>query len=279
MSNTKSRKLISLILAGLMAGSVFATAAFAETPTTVSAEATAEGTDSSVGGLTDITEILSTKSYAEYIAQYSAVPGISESFKIDIAEESINKDETDAAYSILDNYEGSSGAVLHTGDSGTVTFNINVPETGLYNLRINYMPAKPAEGMLESTVSIERTLHVNGKVPFSEARFVRMVKKWINDYAENGRFETDQNGNELRAKTHVDYVWQDYIFTDFNGYFNDPLSIYLEKGENTIALEAVRQDVYISEIEFFQTEEAVKYEDVLKEYEKNGYEDYSGEPI
>lgn len=282
MSNTKSRKLISLILAGLMAGSAFATAAFAETPATaaaVSAETSAGESEGGIGGLTDITEILSTKSYAEYIAQYASLPEISESFKIDIAEDSINKDETDAAYSILDNYEGSEGAVLHTGDSGTVTFNINVPETGLYSLRINYMPAKPSGGMIESTVSIERTLSVNGKVPFSEARFVRMVKRWVNDYAENGRFETDQNGNELRPNTHVDYVWQDYIFTDFNGYFNDPLCIYLEKGENTISLEAVRQDVYISEIEFFQAEEPAKYEDVLKEYEKKGYKDYTGEPI
>ena len=282
MSNTKSRKLISLILAGLMAGSAFASTAFAETPaatTDISAEAPTEDSGNGVGGLTDITEILSTKSYAEYIAQYEALPEITESFKIDIAESSINKDETDAAYSILGNYEGSSGAVLHTGDSGTVTFNINVPETGLYSLRINYMPAKPSEGMLESTVSIERTLHVNGKVPFSEARFVRMVKKWVNEYAENGRFEVDQNGNELRPDTHVDYVWQDYIFTDYNGYFNDPLCIYLEKGENTIALEAVRQDVYISEIEFFQAEEPAKYEDVLEEYAKKGYKDYAGEAI
>lgn len=302
MSNTTSRKLLSLILAVLMAVSTFATAVFADTTDDAGQVGDAPAANSGSDTLQNITELLSTLTYTEYIAQYpDKTTPKPDGFKIELTEESVNKEETDAEYvyigsdharydDIKDGISEGSDAIL-VGDSGTVTFNINVPETGLYSFKMKYRPISPADSKeffpieegeevyltSESASSIDRTLYVNGKVPYKEARFISMDKRWLSEYAENGRFEVDANGNELRPTRKVDYVWQEYIFTDSEGYYLNPLLMYLEEGENTIALEAVREAVFLADLEFFKYEEPVKYEDVLAEYEKKGYKYFSGE--
>ncbi|MBQ8524236.1 MAG: extracellular solute-binding protein [Clostridia bacterium] len=302
MSNTKSRKLLSLILAVLMAMSTLATAVFADT----AEKAEQVGDAPAVGGggdsLQDITELLSTLSYAEYIAQYpDATTPKPDGFKVELSEDIINKDETDADYVVIDKDHAKYGdlsdgisdgsAAILIGDAGTVTFNINAEKAGLYSLMMKYRPASPSDGKeffpveegeetyqtVESSVSIQRTLYLNGKVPFSEARFVQMDKKWLSAYAEDGRFEVDQGGNELRPARSISYTWQEYVFTDSDGFHATPLQLYLEEGENTIALEAVRESVFLADIEFFKYEEPRKYEDVLAEYEKKGYKNFEGE--
>lgn len=301
MSNTTSRKLLSLVLAVLMAVSTFATAVFADTTAQ-----TEQGGDAPVAGegndsLSDITELLSTLSYAEYISQYSDSTPKPDGFKVELNEATVNADETDADYVLIDKdhakygdvSDGINGAAILVNDAGKVTFNIYVEEAGLYSLKMMYRPASPSDGKdffpevedgmstatVESSSAIKRTLYLNGKVPFSEARFVQMDKIWLSEYAENGRFEVDQGGNELRPPRRIDYSWHEYVFTDSDGFFATPLQLYLEEGENTIALEAVRESVFLADIEFFKYEAPAKYEDVLAEYEKKGYKNYEGDPI
>ncbi len=216
--------------------------------------------------LSDINELLSALTYAEYIEQYKDANSSPESFKADVHE--YDEKDTTAGVTLYDDYKGKKA--IEVDESGKVTFNINVPETGLYSLRIDYIPTES-----DSTTAIERTLQVNGKVPFSEARSISMPKRWLTKYTEQEdgslRFETDQNGNEIRPDRYVDYSWQTYTFTDFNGYYGEPLKIYLEEGENKISLECVRHGAVFSELEFFAYEAPVSYADVLKEYESKGY--------
>ena len=300
MSNTISRKLLSLVLAVLMATSAFATAVFADTP--AQTEQTGDGSSSGGSGsnsLSDITTLLSTVTYADYISQYSESTPRPDGFSVEINADTVNADKTDAPYVLVDKDHakygdisaGISGGAILVADSGTVTFNINAEKAGLYCFRMKYRPVSAydikdffadAEGAVDTIVSqtaIERTFYLNGTVPFSEARFVQMDKVWISEYAENGRFETDQNGSELRPGRAIDYSWNEYVLKDPDGFFSTPLQIYLEEGENTIALEAVRESVFLADIEFFQYEEPEKYEDVLEEYEKKGYKNYEGDPI
>ncbi len=279
MSNKRSRKLISLILSALIAGSSLATAVFADTPSD-GGSAGSGSTSGSSGGLTDITELMSTLTYTEYLEMNAGATDAKTTFDVEISKETVTG--TAPNFEILNKYEGSKGAVVHTGSSGLVTFNINVPETGYYSLAWEYMPVKPGEGELESTTAIERTLYVDDKVPFSEARFVAMNKKWVATYNGDNRdeaFNKDTNGNELRPDRNIAYEWQEYVFSDSNGYYLEPLKIFLEEGEHTIALEAVRQDAYITNMQFFHYEGVRSYEDALKEWESKGYQYYDGDPI
>lgn len=299
MSNKVSRKFLSLLLAVLMTGG-----AMASTVSAVADDNAAQengGTASSENeSLVSIGNVLSTEPYKDYLSQYSSAAHPS-GFKLQLDENAINAEESTGEYRIITSEDsfyseianGISGgaSAIAVNDSGKVTFNINVPETGLYSLKMKYRPVSPTEtGELfedvdevsTSTVgvaAIERTLYVNGKVPFSEARFVIMKKKWLSAYAENGRFDVDQSGNELRPSRSVDYSWQEYIFTDSDGYVTEPLQIYLEEGENTIAFEAVRESAILADIEFYQNEETRSYQDVLDEYERLGYKYYEGEPF
>jgi len=54
------------------------------------------------------------------------------------------------------------GAVL-TDETGKITWEIDVPETGLYNIGIRYLNV---EG---KSSEIERALYIDGQIPFSEA--------------------------------------------------------------------------------------------------------------
>lgn len=261
MSNTKGRKLVSLILAALMASSAF----------TVAVSAEESGTTGST--LASIGDVLSTISYREYLASHSDKQDAKQSVKIDVAD--YNREQTTAEVELLDDYNGKSG--IKTGDKGKVTFNINVPESALYALRLSYCPVS------QKTNTIERVMYVNGSVPYSEARNVHLKKSWVSEYVEQEdgslRFKKDTAGNEVTPSMSVDMVWSDYVFTDANGYYTEPLRIYLEKGENTISFEAVREGVVLSDFELFQYSETKSYADVKAEYEKKGYKNVSAEPI
>ncbi len=233
---------------------------------------TSGGKDDPSMSLSDITELLSAQTYAEYIDQYKDANSNPEAFKADVHD--YDEEDTTSGVTLYDDYKGK--RAIEVDESGKVTFNINVPETGLYAMKLDYIPTES-----DSTTAIERTLYVNGKVPFSEARSISMPKRWLTKYTEQEdgslRFEKDQNGNEIRPDRYVDYSWQSYTFTDFNGYYGEPLMIYLEEGENQISLECVRHGAVFANLEFFAYEAPEKYADVLAEYESKGYKNATKE--
>lgn len=83
-----------------------------------------------------------------------------------------------------------------------VEWTVTVPESGLYKL--NY---RVRQNIVQGACSTRRLL-VNGQVPFLEAETIRV---------------------------YYDMAWQYLTFADEKG---EPYSIYLEKGENTLRLEA-----------------------------------------
>ena len=271
MSNTKGRKLISLVLAALMAGSAFATAISAAD----TADAQADKSSSSGMSLATISDVLSTISYQEYTLRHKDATDAVPTVNVDFSD--YNREETTAEVELLDSYNGKSGTLIRTGDTGKVTFNINVPETGMYAIRWSYCP------VAQKTSTIERVMSVNGSVPYSEARNVHMKKSWVSEYTtlEDGtvRFATDTQGNEISPKMTADMVWNDYVFTDSDGYYSEPLRLYFEKGANTVSLEAVREDVVLADMQLYAYEKVKSYSEVLSEYDRLGYKNATADPI
>ncbi len=211
---------------------------------------------------------LTTSSYASYLSKNPADRATS---TVVINAVDYDSEKTTADVQVFKEYAGENGEFLQAGDAGKVVWTVDVPESGLYALDIRY------NSVTSKTNTIERSLYVNGKVPFTEARYLTLPKTWVNDYnEENGRFVTDAGGNELRPNASVVHRWSVYQFRDSNGYVSSPLQIYLEKGENTIALEAVREPVMLDTLTLHPLETLKSYADVKAEYDKLGYKPATG---
>ncbi len=257
MRKTTSKKLMCLLLSVLTVVPVFAV------------NASAAGTDDgkNTSGLHSVSESLNTASYAEYSAEYEGAP--KGSATVTVAATDYLAAETDAQVEVVKDYKGDSGNALMIQDAGKVTWEVTVPKAGMYAIRTDYCSVS------DKSNSIERSLYINGVVPFAEARYIMMKKMWVNEYnEETGRFSLDANGNELRPVCTVKHVWQTCLFMDSNGYYANPFVFYLEEGVNTIALEAVREPVVLKNITVYPYEDKLSYEEYVK-----GKDEATAEPI
>ena len=245
MRKTTSKKLTCLALALLM------TLGTAAQVTTFAAKADVA---EDASGLKEISEALSSINYAEYQKQHEGASRGTSTVTVKAVD--YIAEETDATVKVESNYQGKSGQSLIMEDDGQVSWKVNIPKSGLYAIKIDYCSVS------EKTNSIERTLYINGKVPFSEARYLLMKKLWKNEYVD-GRFKLDGNGNELRPTSYVDHVWQEYAFIDSNGYYANPFEFYLEAGENVITLGAVREPVAIQSITVYPYEDNITYSEYV----------------
>jgi len=67
---------------------------------------------------------------------------------------------------------------LYTPQNGSVSWTVDIPATAKYAIKIEYYPDQ------NRATSIERILKINDKVPFAEARFLTIPKRWVNDYVD-----------------------------------------------------------------------------------------------
>ena len=270
MKRTKLLRLTSLFLTLLMVAGTFT----ALLPVYAADGDAGTGTGGS-SSLQQISEALNAISYREYDEKYADVARATKSVTIDAAD--YDADLTDAEVEVKSNYEGDTGSSLYTADTGKVTWHVNIPETGRYAVKIVYFTPK------NKANSIERMFYVNDKVPFAEARYLAMTRVWMNEYAtdSNGKpvFEEDVNENHIRPESKEVPEWRTYTFVDSNGYYADPFEFYFEAGENTVALEGVREPVVIKSITFFPYEDLPTYADVKAGYAQKGYREADADPI
>ena len=169
---------------------------------------------------------------------------------------------------ILDMYEGVSNPLL-TKESGSVTWNFIVDEEGFYNIKLNYFPY---EG---KSSSVERTLYINGEVPFTGASNIVFHRLWASD----GDPKVDIHGNDIRPSQIETPFWTNDFVKDSIGYVNEPYQFYFEEGINSITIESVREPLLIDTIELLSVEEVVSYEDVYEMYQTNNYQVVDEEPL
>lgn len=149
--------------------------------------------------------------------------------------------------------------VLQTPDIGTVDFKVTVPEDGLYSIEWDYYPIQAKAS------NIERTLRINGEVPFTEVRNLMMTKIWKDEfkYDENGSivFDKDASGNDARPQKYEAPEWRTYYVSDPTGYTNGSFWFYLKAGENTISITGQREPVVLDEIRLTAVREEITYEE------------------
>ena len=69
---------------------------------------------------------------------------------------------------------------IYLPSEGTVGWRFDLPEKGKYNISLKYYANDGTTGEDSKTTSIERSLYINGRLPFYEARFLSLTKVWDN---------------------------------------------------------------------------------------------------
>lgn len=209
----------------------------------------------------------SLPSYADYLAGFEGTARPDAEIVIEAAAYSRAEG---ADVKEMNNYEGIDGISVQTGEKGEIEWRVNVPEAGFYNLSMLYYPV---EG---KSSSIERSLKIDGSIPFEEAGYLQFDRIWDNEKAE---IERDNQGNDLRPKQAERPEWREVLMEDSGGYITEPFRFYFDKGEHTLTLAASREPMVIRSLKLFKHEEALPYEQVKKQYEAEGWKETEGQLI
>ncbi len=199
---------------------------------------------------TDVEGIGRGDTYDGYLAAYAGVGAGKEAIELDILTfegegEVRSEDGADCVY---------------TADASKVTWKVNVPAEGMFTILLDYKTVH------SRGVDIERALYVNGKLPFAGAGTLRFSRLWTDDpsdFAQDGSFRSDNQGNQIRPSQVERYEWQQAYCRDDMGYTTEPYQFYFQTGENTLTLEAVNEPVILRAIRLMPAQSARTYGDYL----------------
>ncbi|MBP5669331.1 MAG: ABC transporter substrate-binding protein, partial [Lachnospiraceae bacterium] len=167
--------------------------------------------------------------------------------------------KTDVAVSIYDysakgkvevvsNYSGASQALLMDADS-VVTWKVNIPQSGFYNLRLEYLLPQ------SRGVAAERSLMIDGELPFEDAGNMVFSRIWT----DGGEKRVDNQGNEIRPSQVEIYDWQVGYCKDSMGYVADPYEFYFEQGTREITFTAVNEPMVLKALTVSAVQETKSY--------------------
>ncbi|MBQ8946736.1 MAG: extracellular solute-binding protein [Lachnospiraceae bacterium] len=196
---------------------------------------------------TDVEGLERVGTYTGYLKQHSDAAYVKDT-NIDI--DIMNYRSDDGDVSISEEYGRKS---IHTGTGSVISFDVNVPQTGFYNLYMEYL-LEESRG-----VAGERTVYINGEVPFEDARNIAFSRIWT----DGGPVKTDNQGNQIRPTQVEVFDWQSSYFRDDMGYVVEPYRFYLEQGVSTISLQADNEPMLISALSLRNETEPLGYSEYL----------------
>ena len=123
---------------------------------------------------TDVSGIGRSDTYEAYVASHASDPEVTEEVTVDVL--SFEGDATAQAEGVL------------TEDGSEVTWKAEVPQAGLYNIRLEYLTTD------SRGVDIERELLINGELPFTGASTLTLSRLWT----DAGEVRQDNQGNDIR---------------------------------------------------------------------------------
>ena len=155
-------------------------------------------------------------------------------------------------------YKNNNAVYLPNHDA--VGWIVEIPENGdgFYTINIRYYSIY--EEGVSKRCSIERSIYIDGEIPFYEATYVSFPKQYVSyvtsrDGSErydnlpyDSDFQVDINGNEIRPETELDPSWRNASVQDSTGTYVTPLKFYFSAGTHSIQLYAQREAMIISEI-------------------------------
>ena len=175
------------------------------------------GTDLS----TDVSGIGRSNTYEAYLAEHAGDPAVTQPVSVDVLT------------FIGDGEQQADG--VYTSDTAETTWTVNVPQAGLYNIRLEYLTTE------SRGVDIERELLVNGELPFTGAGTLCFTRLWT----DAGEVKKDNQGNEIRPSQTEVFEKQTAYCREDMGYQTEPYAFYFREGENTLTMKAVNEPMVV----------------------------------
>ncbi len=169
--------------------------------------------------------------------------------------------EADEGFEVYEDYMELGHDALLSPEEGSVTYEVEVEEAGMYNMELTYYPAEGKNN------SIERELYINGEIPFSAAQYLKFSRRW--EDAEE--IAQDSRENDVRPKQTEAPVWMTSWMKDSDGYYTSAFSFYFEEGVNTITLSSTKEPMVIGTITLKQEEQPISYEEYLTYHTEQGH--------
>ena len=186
-------------------------------------------------------------SYNDYLAGYPGVENAAARADVDIF--NYAADDSFGVH-VESNYHGKD--VLFTEDRSSVTWTVNVPESGFYNILMEYI-AVPSRN-----VTMERSLYINGKT-FSGADTLAFYRLWH----DGGEVKYDNQGNSIRPSQVEFFEYQTVRFKSDLGYEVEPYRFYFDEGVNTIKFVSTNEPMCISKFSLEPVQTYDTYEQYL----------------
>ena len=164
------------------------------------------------------------------------------------------------ASAVLEEIEGQTALHIQK-QAGQLVWTVEVPETGLYRLAMEYYPTDEKNG------EIELELRLDGELPFDGTQRLALPKLYRDEVSD---FRKDNRGNDMRPAQVVDARWMTAFLSDSEGYAVDPYLFYLDKGSHTVEISPVKQNFAIGELRLEPPEEVPGYAAYLSRYEGKG---------
>ncbi|MDD2647792.1 MAG: extracellular solute-binding protein [Eubacteriales bacterium] len=177
---------------------------------------------------TDVTGIGRRDTYTHYLESYGSLERPTEGAVVDVLGVSPS-----AGVEVRAMEDGTQA--VYTDVNSVAEWKVTLPKAGLYNIMIDYLTV-PSRG-----VDIERSLMINGKVPFAGADTMVFTRLWT----DGGEVRKDNQGNDVRPSQVERFEPQSAYCRDAMGYVVEPYRFYFNEGENTVSLTAVNEPVII----------------------------------
>lgn len=213
------------------------------TQATADDSATGDGSSAATTG----TDSIRQTSYTNYVKKYT------DAARPDKTVEVLGKDYdpasvTDAQITVT-TVDGENDVMQWANQEGSVSWTVNIPETGVYNIKMIY------EALESNTNDVEFSLLIDGESPYATASRITLSKRWINE----SEIKQDSRQNDIRPGQISTPCWQETPLEDIDGMFNEPLEFYMEAGEHTITFESEKAEFAVKSFTFYQYEAPAAY--------------------
>lgn len=157
-------------------------------------------------------------------------------------------------------------AVVLDADKPYAEWNVEIPESGLYSVFIDYYP-------LEGTgKDILLSAFLDDNLPYTEAADLSLPRIWKDAVQEDGTtIIKDSAGNDCRPRQVEAPRWCSAGLKDLLGLYEEPYLFYMESGSHRIRLQIKRESMAIKRIQIGNQIQAMTYSNYIAQYDRSDY--------